>query len=163
MVGTFMLHSIVTFWISLVLCRVKVSLMMTPFGVSCRLRGGSNNTDIPGQWQCANCDANRCWPVRRNCCRCGAPRPDTPPAPAPWNAGRARGRSKGPLGRDPPPGSSSVPPTTREPRVVPPRGPPGAGVGTPPRNADSDVLPWRAAWSAQASSDSHVCRGLLQV
>ena len=79
--------------------------------------------------------------MRRNCYRCGAPRPDTPPAPAPWNAGRARGRSKGPLGRDPPPGPSSVPPTTREPRVVPPRGPPGAGVGTPPRNADSDVPP----------------------
>ena len=39
--------------------------------VSCRLRGGSNNTDIPGQWQCANCDATRCWPVRRNCYRCG--------------------------------------------------------------------------------------------
>ena len=35
--------------------------------VSCRLRGGSNNADIPGQWQCANCDAARCWPVRRNC------------------------------------------------------------------------------------------------
>ena len=109
--------------------------------ISCRLRGGSNNADIPGQWQCANCDATRCWPVRRNCYRCGAPRPDTPPAPAPWNAGRARGRSKGPLGRDPPSGPSSVPPTTREPRVVPPRGPPGAGVGTPPKGADSAVVP----------------------
>ena len=43
--------------------------------ISCRLRGGSNNTDIPGQWQCANCDVTRCWPVRRNCFRCGAPRP----------------------------------------------------------------------------------------
>ena len=96
--------------------------------VSCRLRGGSNNTDIPGQWQCANCDATRCWPVRRNCYRCGAPRPETPPAP-------------GPLGRDPPPGPSSVPPTTREPRVVPPGGPPGAGVGTSPRDPDSAVLP----------------------
>ena len=107
--------------------------------IFCRLRGGSNNADIPGQWQCANCDATRCWPVRRNCYRCGAPRPDAPPAPAPWNAGRARGRSKGPLGRDSPSGPSSVPPTTREPRVVPPRGPPGAGVGTPPKGADSVV------------------------
>ena len=26
--------------------------------IFCRLRGGSNNADIPGQWQCANCDAN---------------------------------------------------------------------------------------------------------
>ena len=109
--------------------------------IFCRLRGESNNTDIPGQWQCANCDATRCWSVRRNCYRCGAPRPDTPPAPAPWNTGRSRGRSKGPLGRDPPPGPSNVPPTAREPRVVPPRGPPGAGVETPPRDADSSALP----------------------
>ena len=68
--------------------------------IFCRLRGGSNNTDILGQWQCANCDATRCWPVRRDCYMCGAPRPDTPPAPAPWNTGRSRGRSKGPLGGD---------------------------------------------------------------
>ena len=34
-----------------------------------------------------------------------------------------------------------MPPTVREPRVVPPRGPPGAGVGTPPGDADSSVLP----------------------
>ena len=31
------------------------------------------------------------------------------------------------LGRDPPPGPSNAPPTAREPRVVPPRGPPSAG------------------------------------
>ena len=78
--------------------------------IFCRLRGGSNNTDIPGQWQCANCDATRCWPVRRNCYRCGAPRPETPPTPAPWITGRSRGRSKGPLGRDPPSGPTNVPP-----------------------------------------------------
>ena len=41
---------------------------------------------------------------------------------------------------DPPPGPSNVPPTAREPRVVPPRGPPGAGVGTPPKDADSAAL-----------------------
>ena len=28
-----------------------------------------------------------------------------------------------------------------EPRIVPPRGPPGAGVGTPPKDADSAALP----------------------
>ena len=41
---------------------------------------------------------------------------------------------KGPLGRAPPKGPSSVPPTTSSrPHVVPPRGgPPGAGVGDPP-------------------------------
>ena len=109
--------------------------------VFCRLRGGSNNTDIPGQWQCADCDATRCWPVWRNCYRCGAPRPETPPAPAPWNTGKSKGRNRGPLGRDPLPRPSNVPPTVREPRVVPPRGPPGAGVGTPPGDADSSVLP----------------------
>ena len=84
-----------------------------------------------------NCDATRCWPVRRNCYRYGALRPETPPNLAPWNTGRSRGRSKGPLGRDPPPGPSNVPPTVREPRIVLPRGPPGAGVG----DADSSALP----------------------
>ena len=107
--------------------------------VHCRLRAGSNNTDIPGQWQCGYCAATRCWPVRRNCYRCGTPRPDNPPTPAPWNAGRDKGRNKGPLGRDPLPGPSNVPPTVREPHVVPPRGPPGAGVGTPPAAIDSPV------------------------
>ena len=47
-----------------------------------------------------------------------------------------KGKSpKGPLGRAPPKGPSSVPPTTSSrPHVVPPRGggPPGAGVGDPP-------------------------------
>ena len=109
--------------------------------VYCRLRGRSNNTDIPGQWQCGNCAATRCWPVRRNCYRCGAPRPETPPGPTPWNTGKSKRRHKGPLGRDSLPGPSNVPPTVREPRVVPPRGPPGAGVGTPPGDADSSVLP----------------------
>ena len=66
--------------------------------VHCRLRGGSKNMDIPGQWQCENCSATRCWPVRRNRNRCGAPRPDNPPTPAPWNAGKIKGRNRGPLG-----------------------------------------------------------------
>ena len=101
--------------------------------VYCRLRGGSNNTDIPGQWQCGNCAATPCWPVRRNCYRCGAS------TPAPWNAGKSKGRNKGPLGRDPLPGLSNVPPTVREPHVMPPRGQPGAGVGTPPAATDSPV------------------------
>ena len=38
----------------------------------------------------------------------------------------------GPLGRKPPPTAGNVPPTTRRPQVVPPRGPPGAGVGSLP-------------------------------
>ena len=38
----------------------------------------------------------------------------------------------GPLGRKPPPTAGNVPPTRRRPQVVPPRGPPEAGVGSPP-------------------------------
>ena len=34
-----------------------------------------------------------------------------------------------------------MPPTVREPQVVPPRGPPGAGVGTPPAATGSPVAP----------------------
>ena len=30
---------------------------------------------------------------------CGAPRPVGPPTPAPWNAGKSKGRNKGPLKR----------------------------------------------------------------
>ena len=54
--------------------------------------------------------------------------------------GKSKGRNKGPLGRDPLPGPSKVPPAVRD-RVVPPRGPPVAGVGTPPGDTDSSVLP----------------------
>ena len=54
--------------------------------IFCRLRGGSNNTDIPGQWQCANCDATRCWPVRRKLLQVWSV-PESPPTPAPWNTG----------------------------------------------------------------------------
>ena len=47
--------------------------------------------------------------------------------------GKGKGDGKfGPLGRKPPPAAGNVPPTTREPQVVPPRGTPGAGVGSPP-------------------------------
>ena len=54
-------------------------------------------------------------------------------APAPWN-GKGKGRNKGPLGRDPPAAPSDVPLTASdtEPRLVPPRDPPGAGVGPSP-------------------------------
>ena len=59
-----------------------------------RLRGGagaSANVDIPVQWQCSVCHAIRCWPTRKRCYRCDAPRdysnPDSP--------------VRGPLGRAP--------------------------------------------------------------
>ena len=47
--------------------------------------------------------------------------------------GKGKGDGKfGPLGRKPPPAAGNVPPTTRKPQVVPARGTPGAGVGSPP-------------------------------
>ena len=95
-----------------------------------RLRGGSRD-NVPGQWTCSNCQADKCWPVRVKCYRCGAPRPADP---IPFTEKKVKG-PKGPLGRAPPKGPSSVPPTmSSKPHVVPPRGsgPPGAGVGEPP-------------------------------
>ena len=55
--------------------------------------------------------------------------------------GRKEQREKqGPLGRDPPPAPSRVPPTVsnKEPRVVPPKGPPGAGAGVGPSHSASE-------------------------
>ena len=64
--------------------------------------------------------------LRVRCYRSGEPRNNDS---ALWNAKKGKG-SKGPLGRAPPKGPSSVPLTVSErPHVVPPRGaPPGAGV-----------------------------------
>ena len=102
--------------------------------VLCRLRGGSGgnvNVDIPGQWQCSFCHAIRCWPTRKRCYRCDAPRDfSNPNSPV-----------RGPLGRAPQPARNNVPPTSSwpGPQTVPPRNfgngpPPGAGVG--PISAD---------------------------
>ena len=80
------------------------------------------------------CFAERCWPVRVKCYWCGAPRQADS---VPFNDKKGKG-PKGPLGRAPPKGPSSVPPTTssRPHVVLPPPltrgGPPGAGVGDPP-------------------------------
>ena len=95
-----------------------------------RLRGGSRE-DVPGQWTCSQCFAPRCWPVRKRCYRCAAAREDLPVS----SKGKRNGKGDvavGPLGRKPPPTAGNVPPTTRRPQVAPPRGPPGAGVGSPP-------------------------------
>ena len=72
-----------------------------------RLRGGYCE-NVSGQWTCSNCFAERFWPVRMKCCRCGETRNNDS---APWNAKKGKG-PKGPLGRAPPKGQSSVPPTT---------------------------------------------------
>ena len=69
--------------------------------------------------------------MRKRCYRCGAAREDLPVS------SKGKGNEKGdiavgPLGRKPPPTAGNVPPTARRPQVVPPRGPPGAGVGSPP-------------------------------
>ena len=95
-----------------------------------RLRGGSRE-DVLGQWTCSQCFAPRCWPVRKRCYRCGAAREDLPVS----SKGKGNGQGDiavGPLGRKPPQTAGNVPPTTRKPKVVPPRGPHGAGVGSPP-------------------------------
>ena len=81
--------------------------------------------DVPGQWTCSQCFAPRCWPVR------GAAREDLPV----YSKGKGNGKGDiavGPLGQKPPSTAGNLPPTTRRPQVVPPRGPPGAGVGSPP-------------------------------
>ena len=91
-----------------------------------RLRGGSRE-DVPAQWTCSQRFAPRCWPVRERCYGCGAAREDLPVS----SKGKGNGKGDiavGPLGRKPPPTA----PTTRKPQVVPPRGPPRAGFGSPP-------------------------------
>ena len=102
-----------------------------------RLRGGSRD-NVPGQWMCSMCFAERCWPVRNKCYQCGAPRHADS---VPLNDKKGRG-PKGPLGRAPPKGPGSVPPTaSTRPHVVPPRGgPPGAGVGDPPPPIPPDAV-----------------------
>ena len=102
-----------------------------------RHRGGSRD-NVPGQWTCSNCLTERCWPVRTKCYRCGAPRHADS---APWNDKIGKG-PKGPLGRAPPKGPSSVPPTSsNRPHVMLPRGgPPGAGVGDPPLPIPPDAI-----------------------
>ena len=80
--------------------------------------------------------ATRCWFARRSCHRCGARRPDSPP-------GVDKRWKKGSLGRDPPVAQGNVPPTTsvRQPKVVPPRGPPGARVGPSPSTPKEGSVP----------------------
>ena len=59
----------------------------------------------------------------------------------PWiNKGKERS-NKRPLGRDPPAAPSNVPPTVseKEPRIVPPRGTPGAGVKPSPTVHDGET------------------------
>ena len=44
-----------------------------------RLRGGAGAyLDIPGQWECKVCGATRCWPARKRCYKCDAPRGTVP-------------------------------------------------------------------------------------
>ena len=96
-----------------------------------RLRGGAGvHLDIPGQWECKVCGATRCWPARKRCYKCDAPR-DTVPNNLPM----------GPLGRAPPQSRSSGPPTRSSgPRHVPPRdsGTAGAGVGPSPGGVEAE-------------------------
>ena len=98
-----------------------------------RLRGGAGvHLVFPGQWECKVCHATRCWPARKRCYRCDAPR-DTVPNNLPWDGAPPQSRSSGP------PTRSSAP------RHVPPRStgavsgpPPGAGVGPSPGNVEAE-------------------------
>ena len=113
-----------------------------------RLKGGGA-LDVPGQWQCANCGAPRCWQTRNQCYKCGQPRIASSCSPRssiyfdpqgavggmpqgfpqvlgspPLNPGMVHG----PFGRGPAPKRSQTPPTSgRGPRVSP-KPPPGAGT-----------------------------------
>ena len=52
-----------------------------------RLRGAY--LDVPGQCECKVCHATRCWPARKRCYRCDAPRDAVPNNP-PWVRWRDR-------------------------------------------------------------------------
>ena len=101
--------------------------------ICARMRIGSRE-NAPGQWTKSNCFAECCWLVRTRCYRCGEP---TGTALLPWK-GKGKGKEKGdhvhgPLGRKPLAPAGIVPRTVNEKKPqVPPRGPPGAGVGSPP-------------------------------
>ena len=98
-----------------------------------RLQGGaSGNMDIPGQWQCRVRNAQRCWPTRKRCYRCDAPRDHS----------NSDGPVLGPIGRAPQQTRNNVPPMRNSgPRHVPPSNaggpPPGAGVGPGTTTPDS--------------------------
>ena len=69
-----------------------------------RIRGGSRE-NVPGEWTCSNCFADRCWPVRTRCSRCGEPRGDAPLG----SPHQENERPQGPLGRQPPAPAGAVP------------------------------------------------------
>ena len=101
-----------------------------------RLRGGAGAyLDIPGHWECKMYGATRCWPARKRCYLCDAPR-DTVP----------NNLSMGPSGRAPPQSRSSGPPTRSSgPRHIPHRNSGtgsvpcrGAGVGPSPGGNETE-------------------------
>ena len=100
-----------------------------------RLPGGAGAyLDIPGQWECKVCRAMRCWPARKRCYRCDAPRDTVPNSPL-----------MGPLGRPLPQSRSSGPPTrSTGPRHIPPR---NGGNGSVPS-------PWAGAGPSPGGNES---------
>ena len=93
-----------------------------------RLRGGSRD-NVPGQWTCSNCLAERCWPVRTKCYRCGAPRHADS---APWNDKKEK-VPEAPWVSCSSEITQCCAAHVHRPHVVPPRGaPPVAGVGNLP-------------------------------
>ena len=117
-----------------------------------RLRGGMSNA-VPGAWYCPNCQLGGCWPARRNCFRCGQPRPanDVVPIDAlPRRRKKGHFREEQYLNRQPQVVQSTCPTARRQPQ---PPGPVNAPVNTsnapvppgevvlPPLNAEA-MLSW---------------------
>ena len=69
-------------------------------------RGASSHLDVPGQWECKVCHATRCWPARKRCYKCDAPRDTVPNNPPMAPLGRAPPQSRSSDGNEPLPGAS---------------------------------------------------------
>ena len=90
----------------------------------CAMMRGGSLKNVPGQWTCSNCFAERCWPARTRCYRCGEPFGTAPP---PWK-GKGKGKEKGdhvhgPFGRKTLAVAGAVPANCvneKKPQVVPP-------------------------------------------
>ena len=117
-----------------------------------RLRGGMNSA-VPGAWYCPNCQQGGCWPARKNCFRCGQPRPanDVVPLDAlPRRRKKGHFREEQFLGRQPQSAQSTCPTARRQPQppgpvnapTVTPNAPvPPGEVVLPPLNAEA-MLAW---------------------
>ena len=83
-----------------------------------RLVGGAR-TIIPGEWSCAVCGAQDCWPTRRSCYKCGSLKTASPVQLGAFvNGYRGHFREQSGIGSPSPPTAPAPAPV---PVVVPPR------------------------------------------